>query len=121
VDVALQHDPLVGHGRRIGPGSGRISASWSSDVQVIALLSVLTIVGLIVGAIARLLLPGRDPMGCLGTIVLGLAGSFVGGLLTELFFDRPRSGNPGLHPAGFIGSVIGAMILLLILRVVRRR
>ena len=43
----------------------------------------LLIVGLIVGAIARLLLPGRDPIGVFGTIVLGIAGSFVGGFLRE--------------------------------------
>jgi uncharacterized membrane protein YeaQ/YmgE (transglycosylase-associated protein family) len=41
-------------------------------------------IGFIVGAIARLLMPGRDPLGVLGTIVLGVAGSFVGGFLRNL-------------------------------------
>jgi uncharacterized membrane protein YeaQ/YmgE (transglycosylase-associated protein family) len=46
---------------------------------MIAFIIVLLIVGFIVGAIARLLMPGRDPLGILGTIALGIAGSFVGG------------------------------------------
>ena len=50
------------------------------------------IVGLIVGALARFLVPGRDPMGWLGTIVLGIAGSFVGGFIGSLIW-KPASGS----------------------------
>lgn len=78
---------------------------------VIALL----IIGLIAGFLARALVPGRDPMGIAGTILLGVAGSFVGGFLGRLLFDSQRT------TAGFIGSVIGAVILLLLFNAVTRR
>jgi uncharacterized membrane protein YeaQ/YmgE (transglycosylase-associated protein family) len=74
------------------------------------------IVGLIAGAIARLLVPGRDPMGLLGTLVLGLVGSLIGGFLGDLF-----SGSEGFSPAGLIGSIIGAVIALLVYRAVTGR
>lgn len=69
--------------------------------------------GLVAGAIARLLVPGRDPMGWIGTIVLGLVGSFVGGLLAKALFDSDG--------VGLVGSVIGAVIVLLIYNAVTRR
>jgi uncharacterized membrane protein YeaQ/YmgE (transglycosylase-associated protein family) len=75
----------------------------------------LLIVGLIVGAIARLLMPGRDPVGIFGTIVLGIAGSFVGGFLQNLIEYHSLSVH-SFHPVGLIGSVIGAWVLLLLLR-----
>jgi uncharacterized membrane protein YeaQ/YmgE (transglycosylase-associated protein family) len=75
----------------------------------------LLIVGLIVGAIARLLMPGRDPMGIIGTIVLGIVGSFVGGFLANLIEYHTVSVH-SFHPVGLIGSIIGAWVLLLILR-----
>ncbi len=75
------------------------------------------IVGAIVGYVARLLMPGPDPMGCLATSALGIVGSLVGGTLANLLFD----GEVELSPAGFIGSIIGAMLVLLIIRRTRRR
>ncbi len=63
--------------------------------------------GLIAGAIARLLVPGRQPMGLLATMALGIVGSFVGGFLGSLF---SRGGMWG--PAGWIGSIIGAIVVL---------
>lgn len=63
--------------------------------------------GLIVGALARLILPGPDPMTIPGTIVLGLAGSLLGGVMAWLFIDRP---------AGLVFSVIGATALLYVRR-----
>ncbi len=77
---------------------------------------VLLIVGLIAGAIARLLVPGRDPIGLLGTIVLGVVGSFVGGFMENLIQYHTLSVH-NFHPTGLIGSIIGAIILLLLLRV----
>jgi uncharacterized membrane protein YeaQ/YmgE (transglycosylase-associated protein family) len=69
------------------------------------------IVGLIVGAVAKLLMPGRDPSGWLITIILGIVGSTVGSFLGQrLGFYRPE------QPAGFIMSVVGAMLLLGIYR-----
>jgi len=75
----------------------------------------LLIVGLIVGAIARLLMPGRDPIGILGTIILGIVGSFVGGFLQSLIQYHSVSIH-SFHPVGLIGSVIGAWVLLLLMR-----
>ena len=74
------------------------------------------IIGLIVGAIAKFLTPGKDPGGCIITILLGLAGSFVGTYIGQAL-GLYRVGEP----AGFIGSVIGAIILLLIYRMVFAR
>ena len=70
------------------------------------------IVGLIAGFIARALVPGPDPMGWLGTIVLGIVGSFVGGTLAALIFG----GTLELSASGIIGSIVGAIIVLLIWR-----
>jgi uncharacterized membrane protein YeaQ/YmgE (transglycosylase-associated protein family) len=79
---------------------------------------MLVIVGLIAGAIARLLMPGRDPMGILATIALGIAGSFVGGFLQNLVQYHSVSLG-GFHTVGLIGSIIGAWVLLLVLRLTR--
>lgn len=74
--------------------------------------------GLVVGAIAKFLMPGRDPGGWIVTILLGVAGSFVGGFLATTIM-----GNNNQQTAGWIGSIIGAMALLFIYRLVvgRRR
>jgi uncharacterized membrane protein YeaQ/YmgE (transglycosylase-associated protein family) len=82
---------------------------------MVAFIIVLLIVGFVVGAIARLLMPGRDPLGILGTIALGIAGSFVGGFLQNLLEYRSLSVH-SLRPVGLIGSIIGAWVLLLLLR-----
>lgn len=72
------------------------------------------IFGAIVGVIARFLMPGRDPMGWAMTIVLGIVGSFVGGYLAQIVF----AGSAALPPpsAGWVGSVVGAFIVLAIYR-----
>jgi uncharacterized membrane protein YeaQ/YmgE (transglycosylase-associated protein family) len=75
------------------------------------------IVGLIVGALARLLVPGRDPMSWIGTILLGIAGAFVGGFIGNLIW-HPTSGSY-FQPGGFFLSLIGAILLLLVWRRVR--
>ncbi|GIK87344.1 MAG: GlsB/YeaQ/YmgE family stress response membrane protein [Burkholderiales bacterium] len=74
------------------------------------LLSLLwmAIVGLIVGALARYFYPGPVPMGWIGTMLLGVVGSLVGGLIGALF----SRGKSGFQPAGFVLSVIGAVIAL---------
>lgn len=82
---------------------------------MVTFIIVLLIVGLIAGAIARLLVPGRDPIGILGTIVLGVVGSFIGGFLENLIEYHTLSIHQ-FHATGIIGSVIGAVILLLLLR-----
>jgi uncharacterized membrane protein YeaQ/YmgE (transglycosylase-associated protein family) len=75
-------------------------------------LIVFLLVGLLAGFIARWLVPGPDPMGWLGTMVLGIIGSFVGGTLAALLFG----GTLDVTPAGLIGSILGAIIVLLIWR-----
>jgi uncharacterized membrane protein YeaQ/YmgE (transglycosylase-associated protein family) len=74
---------------------------------MIALIIFLALWGLVVGALARLALPGPDPMGIFPTIGLGLAGSFVGGLIAGLLWARS---------AGFIFSVVGAIVVLYLYR-----
>lgn len=75
------------------------------------------LVGLIAGFLARLLVPGEDPMGFVGTLVLGLVGSLIGGFLGALIFE----GNLDISAAGIVGSVIGAVIALLIYRSMKGR
>jgi uncharacterized membrane protein YeaQ/YmgE (transglycosylase-associated protein family) len=80
---------------------------------MVGLIVSLIIVGLIAGALARLLVPGRQDMSILGTIVLGIIGSFVGGFLGYALFHKD-SQDGFFQPAGIIGSIIGAVIVLLI-------
>ena len=84
---------------------------------MISSLIGMLLIGLIVGGIARLIMPGRDTMGCLGTALLGITGSFVGGLIGRALLG-PR---PGYWHPGFILSVIGAVLVLWVLRMIRRR
>ncbi len=86
---------------------------------MVTFVVVLIAVGLIAGAIARLLVPGRDPMGILATIALGVVGSFIGGFLENLIQYHTLSVS-NFHPAGLIGSAIGAIVLLLLLRLTGR-
>lgn len=65
--------------------------------------------GLIVGAIARFLMPGRDAMGCLPTILLGVAGSMVGGFIGNFLAGRDPQ---DFHAGGYIASILGAMLVL---------
>lgn len=75
------------------------------------------LIGLVAGFIARAIVPGRDPMGWVGTLVLGLVGSLVGGFLGDLLFES----DGDFSPAGLIGSIIGAIIALLIWRAIAGR
>ena len=76
---------------------------------------ILILVGLLSGAVARLVVPGRDPMGILGTILLGIVGSFVGGFIWNLI-QYHRLAPHKFHLAGIIGSILGAILVLLVLR-----
>lgn len=72
------------------------------------------IVGLIVGAIAKLLMPGKDPGGVIVTMLLGIAGSFAAGFIGRAFgLYRTVGSGPGI-----IASIIGAMVLLVIYRAI---
>jgi uncharacterized membrane protein YeaQ/YmgE (transglycosylase-associated protein family) len=72
------------------------------------------VVGLIVGALAKLFMPGKDPGGIIVTMLLGIAGSFVAGFLGRAvgFYRDPASGP------GIIASILGAMLLLFIYRLI---
>ena len=72
------------------------------------------LVGLVIGAIAKLLMPGRDPGGCIITILLGIAGALVGTWIGKFFAGEN-------YVAGWIMSVVGAMILLLVYRFLFKR
>lgn len=69
------------------------------------------IVGLVAGGVARLLIPGRQPMGLLMTMILGLVGSVVGGLISTVVFGY-NAADPGFHTGGLIMSTLGAVVVL---------
>lgn len=69
----------------------------------------MAIVGLIVGALARLFYPGAQDMSWIMTAVLGIAGSFLAGLVGSMIH---KSGDGKIHPAGFVYSILGALILI---------
>ncbi len=73
--------------------------------------------GLIVGLLARALLPGRDPMGLILTILMGIAGSILGGLVGSYLLGSTPDG--GFQPAGFLFSLLGAILLVFIVRKMR--
>jgi uncharacterized membrane protein YeaQ/YmgE (transglycosylase-associated protein family) len=78
------------------------------DVDSMGLFSWI-LAGIIIGGIARLLLPGRDPIGCLATIGLGILGAVVGGYVWGEIFGRRDN-------ISWIGAIIAAMVLLFIFR-----
>ena len=74
------------------------------------------LIGLVAGALARLIVPGRDPMGVLGTLVLGLVGSLIGGFLGVALTHRTMS---DFTAAGLFGSTVGAIVALLVYRMLQ--
>ncbi|MGL5830351.1 MAG: GlsB/YeaQ/YmgE family stress response membrane protein [Angustibacter sp.] len=85
------------------------------------MITVLTflVLGALAGAIARLLVPGKDSLGLVGTILLGILGSFIGGFLGYLFLGEDFA-DGALQPSGVIGSIIGAILALLAYRAATR-
>lgn len=74
------------------------------------------IIGLLVGAIAKFITPGRDPGGCLVTMLLGVVGAMVAG-----FLGRSAGWYAEGEPVGFLASVLGAVLILLVFRLINRR
>ncbi len=72
------------------------------------------ITGFVIGLLARAVLPGADHMGLLATCLLGIAGSFVGGLIGRML--HPPEPGSTFHPAGFAMSILGAIVLLVAFR-----
>jgi uncharacterized membrane protein YeaQ/YmgE (transglycosylase-associated protein family) len=74
------------------------------------------IIGGLAGAIAKLLMPGKDPGGCIVTILLGIAGALLAGFLGQMLdIDSAMNG------AGFIGAIVGAFAILLVYRLILKR
>jgi len=87
---------------------------------MLGLIVTLVFVGLIAGAIARLLVPGKQDLSIPATIGIGIVGSFVGGFLGYFLFGHDRY-QGFFQPSGLFGSIIGAVIVLLVwLRVTQR-
>jgi uncharacterized membrane protein YeaQ/YmgE (transglycosylase-associated protein family) len=80
---------------------------------MLGLIISLIVIGLIAGALARLIVPGRQNISIPMTILLGVIGSFVGGFLGFLIFQHDAV-DGFFQPAGIIGSIIGSIIVLLI-------
>ena len=74
------------------------------------------IIGGLAGAIAKLLMPGRDPGGCIVTILLGIAGALLAG-----FLGRAIGWYDSNEGAGFIAAIVGAFLILLVYRLIVRR
>jgi len=84
---------------------------------VIGFILYLILVGLVAGFIARALVPGRDPMSVTGTILLGIVGSFIGGFLGYVLTHHDAQ-DGAFQASGIIGSIIGAIVALLIYRAI---
>jgi uncharacterized membrane protein YeaQ/YmgE (transglycosylase-associated protein family) len=77
------------------------------------------VVGLIAGALARLIMPGRDPMGIFATIVLGIIGSLVGGFVSMAIWRN--NNTSAFQGSGLLLSIVGAIVVLWIWRMVKSR
>lgn len=86
--------------------------AFSGDVGILGTL----LAGLLVGALAKLLMPGPDPGGCIVTTLLGIAGAVLAGYLGQALGIYHAGG-----PAGLVGSVVGAIVLLALHRILFRR
>ena len=87
---------------------------------MIGFILFLVVIGLIAGFAARAIVPGHDPMGIPGTILLGIVGSFVGGFLGWALFGKDFA-QGALQMSGVIGSIIGAVVALLAYRAANGR
>jgi uncharacterized membrane protein YeaQ/YmgE (transglycosylase-associated protein family) len=86
---------------------------------MVGLILYLLVIGVVAGYLARLLVPGRDPMSFLQTVALGIVGSFIGGVLGYALFNHDLD-EGALQASGIIGSIVGAVIALLIWRALHR-
>ncbi|MET0901721.1 MAG: GlsB/YeaQ/YmgE family stress response membrane protein [Acidimicrobiales bacterium] len=87
---------------------------------MLGFIIVMLIIGLIAGFVARALVPGDDSMSIVATILLGIVGSFVGGFLADVLF-RSDAEDVGIGPSGLLGSIVGAIVVLLIYNAVADR
>ena len=87
---------------------------------MLTFIVMMIIIGAIAGFIARAIVPGDDSMSIVATIVLGIVGSLIGGFLGYVLLGKDIS-EGALQPAGIIGSIIGAIIALLVYKATSRR
>ena len=87
---------------------------------MLTFIVMMIIIGAIAGFIARALVPGDDSMSIVATIVLGIVGSLIGGFLGYVLFGKDIS-EGALQPSGLIGSILGAVVALLVWRATNRR
>lgn len=80
---------------------------------------LLALIGFIAGVVARIVVPGRDRMGLVATMILGVVGSFIGGFLGYVLFGTDVE-DGALQPSGLVGSIVGAVIALLAYRALTR-
>lgn len=85
---------------------------------MIGFILYLVVIGLVAGFIARALVPGRDPLSVPGTMLLGIVGSFIGGFLGYVLTHNDAN-DGAFQASGIIGSIIGAVVALLVYRAVR--
>src|SRR5258708_39216204 len=86
-------------------------------LQVVGALVIV----LLVGVLVRLIVPGRERGGCLTTILIGIAGSFLAFFIGTYLFGAQFDRDNPLRPAGFISSLLGAILILVIYHWIRRR
>ena len=87
---------------------------------MLGFIIVMLLVGLVAGFVARAIVPGDDSMSVGATIVLGIIGSFVGGLIVDALF-RSDGEDAGFGPAGLLGSILGAVVVLFVYNAVTDR
>src|SRR6476620_4557094 len=109
--------PRQRHGLVISltPGcpAARLRRALTGRFVMLGLILSIIIIGLIAGALARLLVPGRQHMSIPMTVLLGVVGSFVSGFLGYLLFHKDAQ-DGFFQPSGVVGSIIGAIIVLLV-------
>lgn len=87
---------------------------------MLAFILLLLVIGFVAGLIARAIVPGSNSMSIVSTTLLGIIGSFIGGFVFKVLFNSDASSGE-LQPSGFIGSVIGAVIALVLYNLVNRK
>ena len=87
---------------------------------MIGFILYLVVIGLVAGFIARAVVPGKDPLSVFGTMILGIVGSFVGGFIGYVLTHHQAS-DGAFQASGIIGSVVGAILALLVYRAVTGR
>ena len=97
--------------------------AFHAKLEAMIFLQILgaIVIGLLVGGLARLIVPGRERGGCLTTILIGIGGSFVAFFIGTYVFGAQFDRDNPLRPAGFISSLLGAILILIIYHLIRRR